>query len=63
MISKTCKEASKSISARGGAPKEEYMFVNAEEEFFYEVKEKDVNILLKICRRCFTYSILRADLS
>lgn len=37
MISKTCKEATKSIPARGGAPKEEYMFVNAEEEFFYEV--------------------------
>ncbi|TNN03433.1 protein BCCIP homolog [Takifugu flavidus] len=36
MISKTCKEASKNIPARGGAPKEEYMFVNAEEEFFYE---------------------------
>ncbi|XP_026206301.1 protein BCCIP homolog [Anabas testudineus] len=36
MISKTCKEATKSIPARGGAPKEEYMFVNAEEEFFYE---------------------------
>lgn len=37
MISKTCKEASKNIQSRGGAPKEEYMFVNAEEEFFYEV--------------------------
>lgn len=37
MISKTCKEANKNITARGGAPKEEYMFVNAEEEFFYEV--------------------------
>lgn len=37
MISKTCKEPSKNIPARGGAPKEEYMFVNAEEEFFYEV--------------------------
>lgn len=36
MISKTCKEATKTIPARGGAPKEEYMFVNAEEEFFYE---------------------------
>ncbi|XP_034564193.1 protein BCCIP homolog [Notolabrus celidotus] len=36
MISKTCKEASKTIPARGGAPKEEYLFVNAEEEFFYE---------------------------
>lgn len=36
MISKTCKEATKSIPARGGAPKEEFMFVNAEEEFFYE---------------------------
>uniref|UniRef100_A0A672FH78 Protein BCCIP homolog n=1 Tax=Salarias fasciatus TaxID=181472 RepID=A0A672FH78_SALFA len=36
MISKTCKEATKSVPARGGAPKEEYMFVNAEEEFFYE---------------------------
>ncbi|XP_069016477.1 protein BCCIP homolog [Embiotoca jacksoni] len=36
MISKTCKEVTKSIPARGGAPKEEYMFVNAEEEFFYE---------------------------
>lgn len=38
MISKTCREAGKHIPARGGAPKEEYMFVNAEEEFFYEVK-------------------------
>ncbi|KAM9831713.1 protein BCCIP homolog [Neosynchiropus ocellatus] len=36
MICKTCREASKSIPARGGAPKEDYMFVNAEEEFFYE---------------------------
>ncbi|XP_037547422.1 protein BCCIP homolog [Nematolebias whitei] len=36
MISKTCKEATKNIPARGGAPKEEYLFVNAEEEFFYE---------------------------
>ncbi|XP_056285348.1 protein BCCIP homolog [Pseudoliparis swirei] len=35
MISKTCKEA-KSVPARGGAPKEEYLFINAEEEFFYE---------------------------
>ncbi|KAM3859313.1 protein BCCIP homolog [Diretmus argenteus] len=35
MISKTCKESTKSIPARG-APKEEMMFVNAEEEFFYE---------------------------
>ncbi|KAK2820539.1 hypothetical protein Q5P01_023498 [Channa striata] len=32
MISKTCKEATKSIPARGGAPKEEHMFINAEEE-------------------------------
>lgn len=38
MISKTCKEASKNIPARGGAPTEEYMFLNAEEEFFYEVR-------------------------
>merc|ERR1712168_120944 len=36
MISKTCKEATKSIPARGGVPKDELMFVNAEEEFFYE---------------------------
>nr|XP_020460845.1 BRCA2 and CDKN1A-interacting protein [Monopterus albus] len=36
MISKTCKEATVSQPARGGAPKEEYMFINAEEEFFYE---------------------------
>ncbi|XP_054593306.1 protein BCCIP homolog [Nothobranchius furzeri] len=36
MVSKTCKEAAKNVPARGGAPKEEYMFVNAEEEFFYE---------------------------
>ncbi|XP_061763544.1 protein BCCIP homolog isoform X2 [Nerophis ophidion] len=36
MISKTCKESTKSIPARGGAPKNEYMFINAEEEFFYE---------------------------
>lgn len=40
MISKTCKEATKSIPARGEAPKEEYMFVNAEEEFFHEVQSK-----------------------
>lgn len=38
IISKTCREETKSIPATGGAPKEEYMFVNAEEEFFYEVK-------------------------
>ncbi|CAL8380017.1 protein BCCIP homolog [Gadus morhua] len=37
MISKTCKEVTKSIPARGGAaPKEELLFINAEEEFFYE---------------------------
>ncbi|XP_031699763.1 protein BCCIP homolog [Anarrhichthys ocellatus] len=36
MISKTCKEANRSIPARGGAPKDEHLFVNAEEEFFYE---------------------------
>ncbi|CAG5904722.1 unnamed protein product [Menidia menidia] len=36
MISKTCKPATKNIPARGGAPKDEYMFINAEEEFFYE---------------------------
>ncbi|XP_061911336.1 protein BCCIP homolog [Entelurus aequoreus] len=36
MISKTCKESTKTIPARGGAPKDEYMFINAEEEFFYE---------------------------
>lgn len=40
MISKTCKEASKTIAARGGAPKEEYLFINAEEEFFYEVRSQ-----------------------
>lgn len=36
MISKTCKEANMSIPARGGAPKDEYLFINAEEEFFCE---------------------------
>ncbi|XP_061520058.1 protein BCCIP homolog [Phycodurus eques] len=36
MISKTCKEVGKSVPARGSAPKDEYMFINAEEEFFYE---------------------------
>jgi len=36
MISKTCKEATKSIPARGVAPQEEMQFINAEEEFFYE---------------------------
>lgn len=46
MISKTCKEASKNIPARGGAPKEEYMFVNAEEEFFYEVKTLQLHLML-----------------
>jgi len=45
MISKTCKEA-KSVPARGGAPKEEYLFINAEEEFFYEVTSRvwDANL-------------------
>lgn len=37
MISKTCKEASKNISRSG--PKDEFMFVNAEEEFFYQHAE------------------------
>ncbi|KAM9773925.1 protein BCCIP homolog [Syngnathus typhle] len=32
MISKTCK----SVATEGPAPKDEYMFINAEEEFFYE---------------------------
>uniref|UniRef100_A0AAY4DPK2 Protein BCCIP homolog n=2 Tax=Denticeps clupeoides TaxID=299321 RepID=A0AAY4DPK2_9TELE len=36
MISKTCKEVKKNISGRGGSPKEEMMFFNAEDEFFYE---------------------------
>ncbi|XP_034050393.1 protein BCCIP homolog [Thalassophryne amazonica] len=36
MISKTCKEVQKRMQSRGGAPKEEVIFVNAEEEFFYE---------------------------
>ncbi|KAM4623811.1 protein BCCIP homolog [Polymixia lowei] len=36
MISKTCREATKTVPARGGAPKDELMFVNAEEEFFFE---------------------------
>merc|ERR1712235_36145 len=36
MISKTCKEASRSVPARGSAPKDQLMFVNAEEEFFFE---------------------------
>lgn len=44
MISKTCKEASKTIPSRG-APKEEYMFVNAEEEFFYEVKSPQLHLM------------------
>ncbi|XP_051968971.1 protein BCCIP homolog [Xyrauchen texanus] len=35
MISKTCKPAKKSISGHG-QPKDELMFVNDEEEFFYE---------------------------
>ncbi|XP_072312530.1 protein BCCIP homolog [Eucyclogobius newberryi] len=37
MISKTCKEESKNISRSGPrAPKDQLLFVNAEEEFFYE---------------------------
>ncbi|KAI4893583.1 hypothetical protein NFI96_021376 [Prochilodus magdalenae] len=35
LISKTCQEAKKTIPTRG-PPKEDVMFVNAEEEFFYE---------------------------
>ena len=44
MISKTCKEASKTIPS-SGAPKEDYMFVNAEEEFFYEVKSLQLHYI------------------
>ncbi|KAI1886980.1 hypothetical protein AGOR_G00201340 [Albula goreensis] len=36
LICKTCKEAKRSDSGRGGPQKEELMFANAEEEFFYE---------------------------
>ncbi|XP_077407346.1 protein BCCIP homolog [Vanacampus margaritifer] len=39
MISKTCMQVSKTVTARGPDPtdpKDEYMFINAEEEFFYE---------------------------
>uniref|UniRef100_A0A6Q2WZ24 Protein BCCIP homolog n=2 Tax=Esox lucius TaxID=8010 RepID=A0A6Q2WZ24_ESOLU len=36
MISKTYKEPSNTVPARGAAPKDQLMFVNAEEEFFYE---------------------------
>ncbi|KAG9267466.1 BRCA2 and CDKN1A-interacting protein [Astyanax mexicanus] len=35
LISKTCQEVRRSVPARG-PPKEELLFVNAEEEFFYE---------------------------
>lgn len=42
MISKTCKEVKKTIPNRG-APKEDMMFVNAEEEFFHEVRLQQVN--------------------
>lgn len=61
MISKTCKEASKNIPARGGAPKEEHMFVNAEEEFFYEVKSSKMqgvsNFNCLRYRKCFKCSL------
>ncbi|KAL0964781.1 hypothetical protein UPYG_G00328850 [Umbra pygmaea] len=36
MISKTYKDPSGAVAARGAAPKDQLMFVNAEEEFFYE---------------------------
>ncbi|XP_077358674.1 protein BCCIP homolog [Festucalex cinctus] len=36
MISKTCMQASKTVTGRGPDPKDEYMFINAEEEFFFE---------------------------
>lgn len=41
MISKTCQEAKKSVPARGQA-KDMPMFVNAEEEFFYEVQKDNI---------------------
>lgn len=41
MISKTCQEAKKSIPARGPATKMP-IFVNAEEEFFYEVQTNNI---------------------
>jgi hypothetical protein len=37
MISKTYKDPSKMVAARGAPPNDELTFVNAEEEFFYEV--------------------------
>lgn len=50
MISKTCKEAINTIPSRG-APKEEYLFVNAEEEFFYEVKSLQLHLMLNHSQR------------
>lgn len=50
MISKTCKEAGNTIPSRG-APKEEYLFVNAEEEFFYEVKSLQLHLMLSHSQR------------
>lgn len=48
MISKTCQEAKKSIPARGPA-KEMPMFVNAEEEFFYEVQNTKSEQKIHFC--------------
>lgn len=41
MISKTCK---KNVPTRGGAPQEDHVFINAEEEFFYEVNARPLNV-------------------
>ncbi len=66
MISKTCKPAKKSISSPA-QPKQELLFVNAEEEFFYEVSLTftEVNISSKLTfyrlTQKFAYKWLKSD--
>lgn len=59
MISKTCKEVSKSVPARGAAPKDEYLFVNAEEEFFFEVMHE---MLTKCFMTCSIWITLQLNI-
>lgn len=58
MISKTCKEAGKGIPA----PKNEYTFINAEEEFFYEVLKTRRGLTCK-CSRLAIFFFSACELS
>lgn len=62
LFSKTCQEAKKNIPARGPA-KEVPLFINAEEEFFYEVQENNIcQFMINMDIIVYLYIFLLVDL-